>query len=325
MKLTSEQVRSIARGAVRVEEEKGIISLHRFTKEQQELYKTYSSDFYKKSFSTAGIILEFITNSQKLSLDVEVSSGSSRRFFEHSIYVNGEKFAVLGSRLVNNGAFGGSWTLPEGDKQVKIYFPWSACSKIVSLCLDDGATLVPVKKEKKMIVFGDSITHGYDAIHPENSYAARLIDALGADAVNKGIGGEIFFPSLGELRDPIDPDYITVAYGTNDWSKGNKENFETKCLGFYTALSKNYPNAKIFAITPIWRKNYGTENAIGTLDAIGEYIAKVAADLPNVTVINGIGFVPADPACFAPDMLHPNDIGFEHYFNNLYTELKKHI
>ena len=35
--------------------------------------------------------------------------------------------------------------------------------------------------------------------------------------------------------------------------------FEKKCKEFYVTLSKNYPDSKIFAITPIWRKDYLNE------------------------------------------------------------------
>jgi len=326
MKLTVDQIKDVARGAVRVEENDGKICLYRFTKEQEELYRTYNADFYKKSFATSGIVLEFITDSKVLKLDVEVNSGSSRKFFEHSIFVDQKKYATLGCRESNCGVFGGCWTLPNGEKTVKIYFPWSTTSRIIGFELDDGASIVPVKREKKMIMFGDSITHGYDAMSPENSYAARLTEELNVESVNKGIGAERFFPSLAELRDPIDPDYITVAYGTNDWSKGDKEAFETKCKDFYSALSKNYPNAKIFAITPIWRKNYpNVSNAIGTLDDIAAYIEKVVAELPNVTVIKGINFIPWDAKYYSPDVLHPNDNGFAHYAENLAAELKKYI
>ena len=327
MKLTVEQIRSIARGAVRIEECDGKICLFRFTKEQEELYRIRNTDFYSKTFATAGIVFEFITNSEKLAMTTEVASGSSRKFFEHSIFVNGKKYAGLDCRGQNCGVFGGSWTLPGGDKTVKIYFPWSTASRLISFELDDGASLEPVKKEKTMIMFGDSITHGYDAKHPENSYASRLSDALDTFTVNKGIGAEVFFPELAKSRDNIDPDYITVAYGTNDWSRNDKERFEVKSKEFYTALSENYPNARIFAITPIWRgKKYpDPTNTIGSLDDVAAYIEKVAKELPNVTVINGINLVPSDAKYFAPDVLHPNDRGFRHYFENLVAEIKKYI
>ena len=325
MRLTTEQIASIAKGVVRVYEEDGKAVLCRFTKEQEELYKARSEDFYKKSFATAGVTLEFLTDSRELTLGVTIGYGSSRVFFDHSIFVNGKKYASLSSNCAAGGSFSGTWTLPEGEKKIKIYFPWSVSSKITELSLTDGATLTPVKNQKKMIMFGDSITHGYDASSPEKSYASRVADALDAEAINKGIGAEVFYAPMADIKDPIEPDYITVAYGTNDWSKNKKESFEKHCRGFYENLSKNYPNAKIFALTPIWRHDYGHVNTIGTLDDIEAYINKVANDLPNVIAIRGIEFVPADPTCFSPDVVHPNDLGFEHYANNLLEEIKKYI
>lgn len=328
MKLSVEQIRAISRGAVRVEETDGKVCLYRFTKEQEELYKVRSTDFYNKTFATSGIVLEFLTDSSTISMEVETAPGSSRKYFEHSIYINDVKYASLGCKKLNTGIFGGKWTLPEGENKIKIYFPWSVASRIIDLSLEDGATLTPVTRAKKMILFGDSITHGYDATETESSYASRLIDALGVEGINKGIGGEIFFPALALAKDPVDPDYITVAYGTNDWSKGNKEAFDSHCKAFYENLSRTYPKAKIFAITPIWRKNYAAGEVkpeLGTLDYIGEYIEKITAELPNITVIQGIDLVPPDPKNFSPDVLHPNDRGFDHYFNNLLERIQNYL
>ena len=327
MNLTLEQIKSIAHGVAQVIEEDGKICLYRFTEEQRELYRGYSADFFAKSFASAGITLEFTTNSRRLAMKTQVSSGSSRTFFFHSIFVNGSRYASLGCEKSNNGIFGGEWALPEGENTVKIYFPFSTSSRLISFELDDGASLTPVKKSKKMLMFGDSITHGYDSWSPENSYAFRVSDALDAEAINKGIGGEIFFPDLALTHDDIEPDYITVAYGTNDWSRNNKERFEKNSKAFYENLAKNYPNAKIFAITPIWRHRPTdpVSNTIGTLGVIGKHIEKVTADIPNVTVIDGTFLVPHDEKYFAPDVLHPNDEGFEHYAKNLLIELKKYI
>lgn len=40
MQLGIEEIKKIAAGAVRVEEENGVVRLYRFTKEQEEVYKT---------------------------------------------------------------------------------------------------------------------------------------------------------------------------------------------------------------------------------------------------------------------------------------------
>jgi lysophospholipase L1-like esterase len=184
----------------------------------------------------------------------------------------------------------------------------------------------PVKRPVSMISFGDSITHGYDCSNPSFSYASRLADAFCAEAVNKGIGGEMFYPTLASLKDDLDPDIITVAYGTNDWSHSTKVAFDRDAKAFYEILSKNYPKAKIFAITPLWRHNMdSTEKDVGPFSYVHDYLAKVTAELPNVTLINGLELVPHEWRCFPGDGLHPNDEGFRHYANNLYAAIKKYL
>ena len=177
-----------------------------------------------------------------------------------------------------------------------------------------------------MIIFGDSITQGYDAVAPENSYASIMTDTLGAEARNKGIGGEVFWPTLGALRDNFDPDYITVAYGTNDWSRNDRETFDRDCEAFYTNLSANYSEATIFALSPIWRgdKDSG-KSKVGEFTHIGERIKEVADKLPNVVFVDTNGFVPEDPSYFSDLHLHPNDMGFAPYAENLLREIKKYI
>ena len=332
MVLTLDQIRAITWGADRVEKtQAGMIKFHRFTEAQEKAYKDYSADFYRKAFATSGIRLEFVTDSKSLSLSVKVTTklSSSRRFFAHTIYVDGKLVGKIEREQDDptpDGVFSGEFDLGEGEKRVKIYFPWSAVSEIVSFELDDGAKIEPVEKKCKMIIFGDSITQGYDALVPENSYASSITDALDADAKDKGIGGEVFWPTLGSLRDDFEPDYITVAYGTNDWSRNDKETFDRDCEAFYTRLSANYSEATIFALSPIWRgdKDSG-KSKIGEFSYIGEKIKEVADKLPNVIFIDTDGFVPEDSAYFSDLFLHPNDDGFGPYAENLLKAMKQYI
>lgn len=325
MKLSVEQIRKIVVGAAYVEEIYGEVHFFRFTKEQAEAYKNYNDDFYNKVFATAGIRLEFVTDSKKMFLEVDVCKGSSRNYFCHAVYVNGEHIGDLASYETNTGVFSKEFELGEGEKTVVIYFPWTVASKIVDLSLDDGATLAPVEKFCKMLQFGDSITHGYDAKAPAASYASLVTDALDAYSINKGIGGEIFFPTLSELKDDIEPDIITVAYGTNDWSKGDLERFETNSRKFFENLAALYPNAKIFALAPIWRGNYDKSDRKYDFSHTVEHFNEIAKDIPNLRVIDCFDFVPHDPACFSPDILHPNDEGFSYYAEGVLKAIKESL
>ena len=249
MKLTYEQIKKIVKGTVRIVEEDGKICFRRFTDEQLNMYQEVNKDSFVKAFSTAGVRLEFVTDSKALALEAFVTGGSSRSYFNHDIYVNGAHLYSLGDDL--DGVSGravtvrGEYELGDGEKTVKIYMPWSVCSKLVNLELDDGATLVPATRGIRMTSYGDSITHGYDASSPELSYASILADSFNADSVNKGIGAEIFYPALAALSGSRQTEIITVAYGTNDWSKGlTKEEYLSGCHDFYTNLSSKNPNAK---------------------------------------------------------------------------------
>lgn len=332
MKLSLEQIKNITAGAVRIEERDGRICFFRFTEEQQNLYFSHSEAFYKKSFCTAGIKLKFVTDSKTLSLKVKVKSGSSRHFFAHDVYVNGTLCFTLGGTLAcEDGSIHesmdacGAYELGEGEKTVCIYFPWSVNSELYYLELEDGATVTPVAYSRKMISFGDSITHGYDASHPSLSYSALLADALDADSVNKGIGGEVFRAELAAACDDIEPEIITVAYGTNDWAHVEKERFDKNSILFYTTLSRLYPNAKIFAFSPIWRKDPERITTVGKFSYVAKKIEEIANSLPNVTFINCYDFVPHDPVLFSPDVLHPNDQGFSHYAKSVIEAIKRNI
>ena len=174
-----------------------------------------------------------------------------------------------------------------------------------------------INRETYIYVYGDSITQGYDAVRPSNRYAARLADFLGAVEYNRAIGGEIFVPELVERELSLSPDFVSVAYGTNDWSTTDGESFSENARRFYRALSEAYPKAKIFALTPIWRANFEDEKPFGAFSLVEERIREATRELPNVTVIGGFDLVGHDRALFADLRLHPRDAGFHQYFENL--------
>jgi hypothetical protein len=61
---------------------------------------------------------------------------------------------------------------------------------------------------------------------------------------------------------------------------------------------------------------------MGAFSNVEKHIRAVGADYPNVTVISGFDLVPHEPRYFGDWCLHPNDAGFDHYFNNLWPQIK---
>ncbi len=191
--------------------------------------------------------------------------------------------------------------------------------------LDDNATVIPVTKHKKIIMYGDSITQGYDAESTSLSYASRLTDLLNAEVINKGIGGSVFMPELSNVKSTFTPDLITVAYGTNEWRGSSFESFNIRCKTFFENLIQNYPNTSIVAIAPIWRADSAEKHELGDFSRVADTIYKISTQHPNIHFIDGIKFIPKDTAYYRDSYLHPNDKGFNFYIKALSTELRNDI
>lgn len=334
MKLTLEQIRSVTTGAVTVEQEPDGIHFYRFNKEQMACYQGQIVVLEQKILATAGIKLSFRTDSPSLTLGMDIRRRVGRGYYALDVVVNG----ILVGSLDNfsqrelpevytdcgyvEGAGEGTFALGEGEKEVCIHLPWSVSIALRELSLEDGASLIPVIPPKKLLVFGDSITQGYDALRPSNRYIARLAKALNAQEYNKAIGGAVSFPELARARDEFDPDYIVVAFGTNDWRLDTEKNFLQRYPELMAAIQCNYPKAQVFAITPIWRGDMDERSSWGELSLVEQHIRRIVADFPNVTVISGFDLVPHERRWFADLHLHPNDAGFDHYCNNLWPKIK---
>ena len=339
MKLSFDEIKSVVTGAVRFEEQDGALLPSRFTEAQYEYYETYGASLITKCPASAGMRLCFRTDSSTLGMKINVSTGSTRRYFMVEVFSDGVRVGdinnftqgiteryVLDKDEYELGDYEGSFSLGEGEKTVTVFLPWSVGTAFREVTLDDGATLTPVKRDKTLLVYGDSITQGYDAAHPSMRYMSVIADRLSADEYNKAIGGEQFRARLAALPDELSPDYIIVSYGSNDWKKRqHRECFIGDCRGFFENLRANYPSTPIFALTPIWRLDKDGESVLGDFDSVGALIADLIRDIEGITVINGRHFLPEDTSYFGDFRLHPNDAGFALQAESLWAELEKYI
>lgn len=318
MKLTLEQIRSITMGAVDVREEQGVVCFSRFYPAQMEMYRQKNLDFYKKAHATAGVKLSFRTDSKTLSMKVQIEPGSSRTYFSVDVFAEGKPVGYL-QELPDRylGEFSGKFSLGAGEKTVMVYLPWSVELKLKELSLEEGASIEPVCPSKTVLIYGDSITQGYDARRSCMRYTAKIAEYLHAEEHNRAIGGEVYYAPLPQLEGDISPDYIAVAYGTNDWNKVTQQEFEEQCRAFVKTVSERNPQAEIFILTPIWRKELREQRPFGPFEDVEKLIGQCCEGFSNVKVIRCFDFVPKEESYFYDGRLHPNDEGFRHYAQNL--------
>lgn len=202
-----------------------------------------------------------------------------------------------------------------------------------------------VLKGLKINVLGDSITDGCGTSAPEKRFTDLIAARTGAVVRNYGIGGTRIArqkePSANPLFDLCyidralemdrDADVVMVFGGTNDFGHGDAafgeflSDDEYTFMGAMNVLIKNlitaYPSAEIVIMTPIHRSNeLSTSNDFGRpVRPLPEYVEaerKYAEyyGIPVLDLWSVSGIQPAEPILmerYAPDGLHPNDLGHE--------------
>lgn len=308
--LSFNEIRDLIRGAVSIRQTDDGIVMQRFTDEQYHVYDN-NHDHQMKTWATAGMVLDFMTDASRIVMKYKIGYGSSRVFSCIDVTVNDEPAAFHGvADYTKTPESVLDVQLDGKENHVRIYLPCLTQIVIRDLTFFDAGVIKPVKREKIMLAFGDSITQGYDAQHPKNAYAMLVADAFSADLYNKAIGGEKFLPALVATKDAIDPTFITVAYGTNDWSCLPRETLENNTVGFFKNLNILYPEKPVFVILPLWRKDGDKATLSGAFEDVREFIRKTAEAYANIHIIDGYDLLPRDVALFSDGRLHPNDAGF---------------
>ena len=313
---------AVTRGAAYITEEDGWFFFHRYTAEQEAHgLEIRGGSYHKQMLSGAGIRLAFYTDAPSISFRWRMEpNGNSRPYGFGDIRVNDVLVGHFGGR---EEAMAGdaSVTLPGTRCLVEIYLPYTKHAYLANITADGEIT--PHHREKVMISYGDSITHGYDAQYPSLAYAPLLAKLCGADSYNKAIGGDVFDARMLEPDEPVSPDIVTVAFGTNDWTRKSRETLLADATAYLQALSTRFPAAKIFALSPIWRADHARETAFGApTSAVYDVIREAAAGLANVHVINCWHFIGQDAGMFGDGSLHPNDLGFADYARGVYAAMQ---
>ncbi len=317
--------RDYACGCVEAVESGGEWTFHRFLPKQAQAYRDAGNeDFYRKTFATAGVRLAFRTDAESLSFDYRLAYGSSRSFAFFDICVDGAIIAHVGLDKDDGERHRAEAALGPGAKDVEIYFPWSRQAFVSPVSLGGATFATPLRRPRTMISFGDSITQGYDAQYPSIAFAEAIARHLGADALNKAIGGDRFFPALLDKADAFQPDFVLVAYGTNDWRHSLADDVRARARAFYGRLAALYHAARILAVTPLWRAAPPSDSDFGEdVRCIDRIIREACSDIPSATVIPGYNLVPHLPEFYSDRRLHPNDIGFALYAQNLLVEIQR--
>jgi hypothetical protein len=305
-------------GCIRTEQTDSGLRFHRLTERQVAHFEEANESWGVRANCSAGVQLKIVTDSRILDLTGRILPGA-RQYAGLDVEVDGR---VIGSHRFDASDETRDIRLVEfsmrHEREITVTFPQSAIPDLDALNVEDDASVRPQKrKHPRYLAIGDSITQGMDARGPASAYPVQLTRMLSAELLNLGVGGHIFDIDSLDADLPFAPDIVTVAYGTNDWSREiSREDIGETVTAYLTRLSEIYPDADIYVLTPIWRENGNEVRAGGTLVEFSSAIARAASTFGRVTIIDGTTLVP-NRSDLLPDGTHPNDEGFLHYAINL--------
>ena len=321
MILNFEQIKSVTKGAVKIWEENGAIRFAKCTDKQVEAWYKHGSDLLgRRAEATTGVRLDFYTDSKAFAF--KTASGDKFEILIDGVtrerYVRGEdKFIEKAVSLTD------SIGREKSEVRVTLVFPSHSIGSLEYVKIDDGAYLRAPEYKTKMLFIGDSITQGHNSKFDSLSYAWRTVSFFDADAVINGIGGAFYMPESFDKID-FDPDTVILAYGTNDACRSDYDTMKEKTVGFLNFIKDAYGDKRVVVLSPIWRaKNDGSIMG-ADFEAKREMVENEAASR-GFYVIDGLKLVPPISDFYADQYLHPNDLGFGLYAENLIKELVKII
>jgi len=311
-KLTFEEINSITFGAVKITKEEDGVHFFKCTDKQNAAWKALSEVLGSRALTTTGVHMEFVTDSQKL------------RF----LFTGGGKFdlwidGVLMQKILMD-QHRKEGTVPEielgeGEKKIMIALPSHSVGILDYVEIDEVAFVRPAEFKTKMLFIGDSITQGYNADYDSLSYAYRTAMYYDAEYVIQGIGGAFYHESTFD-EIPFDADTVIVAYGTNDFGRSKSiDEIYGHADKFLAQVKEYYDGKRLVALSPIWRAD-DQDRACGSFKDACDAV-KNAAKANGFEVIDGMGLVPHITEFFKDAHLHPNDLGFGLYAENLIKAL----
>lgn len=319
MKLNLQQVQSICVGAVRVTEESDGFHFDKCTEKQKSVWKNESDNLYKGACTTTGVRLDFHTNSKKLSFSVAQGG-------KFEIFLDGQfRYQFKSPNEPVCIDLNDSRKESKDDLRVTLCLPSHSNGVLGSVELDDGATLRRHDFDCKMIMFGDSITQGWDSELDSFSWAYRVSRFFNADSIIQGIGGTYYLKDVFDEAIDFEPDVVTVAYGTNDAFKNSLDFTRTNAAKFMDLLLERYKGKKIFIISPTWRGHSDGRPMEDSFVAYRTAIEEEAKKRKDLILINGLELLPPEPRFYADTYLHPNMLGFGVYAENVIRCIQKHL
>ena len=276
-------------------------------------------DFYRqnenwliRSNCPSGMQIVMCTDASAMEISLQFGK-AAREVFTTDVQIGGKLLTFDGAgphRLELSGA----------KQTVVIHLPHLVEIENFELKVNGAATVEAVSENRaKLLICGDSILQGMTCSSPGRASVALTAGELDMVLHNTSVGGAIMQPvpvqetlKLGKAGD-----IAIVGFGINDAAHlTDAELFRERTAKVLEHLAGFA--GKAFIITPIPAAVDAEQNR----ELYSQMIRDEQKRFPQVTLIEGASFFPADASLFV-DKLHPNDQGMQIYAQGLIKAIRE--
>lgn len=243
-----------------------------FTRIDSVYHKNLSESLQNLSKNTAGLYVEFQTNSSFIDLKWELET--------YKVLPNMTPLAVNGFDLY--GLKDNRWqyvasapprgqtnkvcvikNLRSSSQRFRLYFPLYSQVKTLLIGIDEKADIAAtelIEARPKILIYGSSITQGASASRPGMAFASILGRSLDAEVYNFGFSGSGKMESeMAEILQKVKADVIILDCVPNP----SPEQISQRTIPFVELLRKRQHNVPILMVESVFREAGNWDEKLG--------------------------------------------------------------
>jgi hypothetical protein len=144
--------------------------------------------------------------------------------------------------------------LPDRDKLVELWLPWSETTHLVELRTDAPVSPVARTGRRLWLHHGSSISHGSNADSPSTTWAALAAREADVDLVNLGFSGSaVLDPFTARTMRDLPADVVSVKIGINltNHDLMRRRAFGPAVHGFLDTIREGHPTTPLLLVSPV--------------------------------------------------------------------------